>query len=163
MDLGLTGQRAIVAGASRGIGLAVARGLAAEGATVAMVARAEADLKAAARTVDGRTITITADTTDDASVRAMVDRVVGELGGVDVLVNAAAPPAGGGPVPPLAELTDEAVLGAVDTKVGYLRTARAIAPHMVAQGYGRSSTCPGSTRAAPARSPARSATSACRR
>lgn len=91
MDLGLTGKRAIVTGASRGIGLAVARGLAAEGATVAMVPRGEDDLAAAARTVYGATITIAADTTDDASMRVMVERVVAELGGVDVLVNAAAP------------------------------------------------------------------------
>jgi NAD(P)-dependent dehydrogenase (short-subunit alcohol dehydrogenase family) len=91
MDLGLTGKRAIVTGASRGIGPAVARGLAAEGATVAMVARGEDDLAAAAWTVYGATITIAADRTDDASVRVMVERVVAELGGVDVLVNAAAP------------------------------------------------------------------------
>jgi NAD(P)-dependent dehydrogenase (short-subunit alcohol dehydrogenase family) len=138
VDLGLTGARAVVVGASRGIGLAVARGLAAEGAVVALVARDADGLERAAAGVVGRTITVAADTTDDASVRAMVERVVGELGGVDVLVNAAAPPAGAGPVPPLAELTDDAVLGAVDTKVvGYLRTARAVAPHMTAQGYGR--------------------------
>jgi NAD(P)-dependent dehydrogenase (short-subunit alcohol dehydrogenase family) len=138
MDLGLDGMRAIVTGASRGIGLAVARGLAAEGATVAMVARSAGDLEFAANSVDGPTIAVPADTTDDASVRAMVDRVVARLGGVDVLVNAAALPAGGSPVPPLAELTDEAVSADFDTKVlGYLRCARAVAPHMIAQGWGR--------------------------
>ncbi|MDL5160578.1 SDR family NAD(P)-dependent oxidoreductase [Actinomycetospora termitidis] len=138
MDLGLAGARAIVVGASRGIGLEVARGLAAEGATVAMVARGAEELERAAATVEGSVLTETADTTDDASVRAMVQRVVERLGGVDVLVNAAAPPAGGGPVPGLTEITDSAVLGAVDTKVvGYLRAARAVAPHMIAQGSGR--------------------------
>lgn len=138
MDLGLSGARAIVTGASRGIGLAVARGLAAEGATVAMVARSAAALEEAARTVDGRTLTVPADTTDDASVRAMVERVSGELGGVDVLVNAAAQPSGGAAPPPLAGTTDDAVRLDLETKVlGYLRTARAVAPHMTAQGRGR--------------------------
>lgn len=137
MDLGLTGRRAIVTGASRGIGLACARGLAAEGAHVALVARSADDLEAAASTVEGSVITVPADTTDDAAVRAMVERVVAELGGVDVLVNAAARPAGGSAPPPLAELTDDAVHTEVDTKVlGYLRCARAVAPHMTAQGFG---------------------------
>jgi NAD(P)-dependent dehydrogenase (short-subunit alcohol dehydrogenase family) len=138
MDLGLTGQRAIVVGASRGIGLAITRTLAAEGAAVAMVARHAGALETAAASIDGEVMTAVADTTDDGSVRAMVARVVDRLGGVDVLVNCAAPPAGGAPVPPLAGTTDEDLLAAVDTKVvGYLRTVRAVAPHMIAQGRGR--------------------------
>ena len=143
MDLGLAGRVAIVTGGSRGIGLACARQLATEGAHVVLVARGAEALEHAAGRVRAAgpattVLPIAADTTDDASVRAMVDRAVSELGGVDVLVNAAAPPAGGGPVPALADLTDEAVLDAVDTKVvGYLRTARAVAPHMTAQGWGR--------------------------
>jgi len=143
MDLGLAGRVAIVTGGSRGIGLACARQLATEGAHVVLVARGAEALEHAAGRVRAAgpattVLPIAADTTDDASVRAMVERAVSKLGGVDVLVNAAAPPAGGGPVPPLAELTDEAVLDAVDTKVvGYLRTARAVAPHMTAQGWGR--------------------------
>ncbi|MCD2195573.1 SDR family oxidoreductase [Actinomycetospora endophytica] len=137
MDLGLAGARAIVSGASRGIGLACARTLAAEGASVALVARSADDLATAAASVDGTTLTAVADTTDDAAVRAMVARVVGEWGGVDVLVNAAARPAGGGPIPPLTELSDDAVTSEFDTKVmGYLRTARAVAPSMIAQGAG---------------------------
>jgi NAD(P)-dependent dehydrogenase (short-subunit alcohol dehydrogenase family) len=138
MDLGLGGARAIVTGASRGIGLACARTLAAEGASVALVARSAGDLETAAASVDGTTLSAVADTTDDAAVRAMVARVVGEWGGVDVLVNAAARPAGGRPIPPLTELSDEAVSAEFDTKVmGYLRTARAVAPSMIAQGAGR--------------------------
>ncbi|GLZ44386.1 short-chain dehydrogenase [Actinomycetospora sp. NBRC 106375] len=143
MDLGLGGRVAVVTGASRGIGLSCARVLATEGAHVVLVARDAEALEAAAGRVRAagpasRVLTIVADTTDDASVRAMVARVVDELGGVDVLVNAAARPAGGSPIPPLTELTDDAVLSEVDTKVlGYLRTARAVAPHMTAQGWGR--------------------------
>jgi len=67
----------------------------------------------------------------------MVAEVVDAWGGVDVLVNAAAQPAGGS-VPALEDLTDAEVDADFDTKVlGYLRCARAVAPHMTAQGYGR--------------------------
>jgi NAD(P)-dependent dehydrogenase (short-subunit alcohol dehydrogenase family) len=138
MDLGLRGARAIVTGASRGIGLACAHALAAEGASVALLARSADDLAAAAATVDGTTLELVADTTDDAAIRAAVAQVVDAWGGVDVLVNAAARPAGGGGIPPLAELTDEAVATEFDTKVlGYLRCARAVAPSMIAAGAGR--------------------------
>jgi NAD(P)-dependent dehydrogenase (short-subunit alcohol dehydrogenase family) len=141
MDLQLTGKRAIVTGASRGIGLEIADGLAAEGAHVALVARgADALDDAAARVRRHGTAVLPcpADTRDDAAVRAVVERVVGELGGVDVLVNAAARPASSGPVPSLAELSDDALRDEVETKVlGYLRCARAVAPHMAAAGWGR--------------------------
>jgi NAD(P)-dependent dehydrogenase (short-subunit alcohol dehydrogenase family) len=142
VDLGLRGRRAVVTGASRGIGLAVAVGLAAEGADVALVSRGGPDLEVAARRAGdaggGRAIAVPADTRDDAAVRAMVAAVAAELGGVDVLVNAAARPAGAGPVPSLADLEDDALREEVETKVlGYLRTARAVAPLMAAGGWGR--------------------------
>jgi NAD(P)-dependent dehydrogenase (short-subunit alcohol dehydrogenase family) len=137
VDLQLAGARAIVTGGSRGIGLAVARGLRAEGARVAIVARHEERLRAAAAELGPEVLAVPADTTDDAAVRAMVEDVVGAWGGVDVLVNAAAQPAGGS-VPALEDLTDAEVDADFDTKVlGYLRCARAVAPHMTAQGYGR--------------------------
>jgi NAD(P)-dependent dehydrogenase (short-subunit alcohol dehydrogenase family) len=137
VDLQLAGARAVVTGGSRGIGLAVARGLRAEGARVAIVARHEEPLRAAAAGLGPEVLAVPADTTDDAAVRAMVDEVVGAWGGVDVLVNAAAQP-GGGSVPALADLTDAEVQADFDTKVlGYLRCARAVAPHMTAQGSGR--------------------------
>ena len=137
MDLQLAGARAIVTGGSRGIGLAVARGLRAEGARVAIVARHEERLRAAAAELGPEVLAVPADTTDDTAVRAMVEEVVGAWGGVDVLVNAAAQPAGG-PVPALADLTDAEVQADFDTKaLGYLRCARAVAPHMTAQGRGR--------------------------
>jgi NAD(P)-dependent dehydrogenase (short-subunit alcohol dehydrogenase family) len=142
MDLELRGKRAIVTGGSRGIGLAVADQLAAEGADVAIVARDRAALRTAATTIvrhGHRVLPKVADTTDDASVRRVVDQVVAELGGVDILVNAAARPGGGGGVPPkLAELTDDAVRAEFETKLlGYLRCARAVAPYMQAQRWGR--------------------------
>ncbi|WP_375503257.1 SDR family NAD(P)-dependent oxidoreductase [uncultured Jatrophihabitans sp.] len=135
MDLGLTGKRAIVTGASRGIGLAVAQALAAEGVQVAMVARGADELRVAA---EGVGTAFPADTTDDASVRTMVADVIGAFGGIDILINAAARPAGGTTPPTLAEISDDDVRIEVETKVlGYLRTARAVAPHLVEQGWGR--------------------------
>jgi NAD(P)-dependent dehydrogenase (short-subunit alcohol dehydrogenase family) len=136
MDLELTGRRALVTGGSRGIGLAVARALAAEGSDLALVARGEDALRRAADEVaraSGRTvIAAPADTGDDASVAAMVGHVVAQLGGVDILVNAAATPATGAP------FTDDDLEGEINVKVrGYLRCARAVAPLMVESGWGR--------------------------
>jgi NAD(P)-dependent dehydrogenase (short-subunit alcohol dehydrogenase family) len=141
MDLQLRGKRAIVTGGSRGIGLAVAEALATEGADVALVARGADALRDAAARIAAhgtRVVAVPADTTDDASVRAMVEAVVAELGGVDILVNCAATPGSSGPAPTLATLADDDLHREFDTKVvGYLRTARAAAPHMAANGWGR--------------------------
>jgi NAD(P)-dependent dehydrogenase (short-subunit alcohol dehydrogenase family) len=140
VDLELTGKSAVVSGGSRGIGFAVADQLAAEGADIALVARDAVVLEKAAARIRRHGTTVLAhraDTRDDTAVRAMVDDVVATFGGVDILVNAAAQPAGG-PVQPLAELPDDALRAEVETKVlGYLRCARAVAPHMSAQGWGR--------------------------
>lgn len=144
MDLKLTGSRAIVTGGSSGLGLAVARGLLAEGAKVALVARDPRKLEAAAeglraQGIDaGQVLIVAADTTDDAAVRGMVDRVVAAWGGVDVLVNAAAQPSFSTAPPTLETTSDAEVLADFDTKVlGYLRCARAVAPHMKRQDWGR--------------------------
>src|SRR3954447_15060457 len=136
MDLELTGRRAVVTGGSRGIGLAVGRALAAEGADVALVARTEDVLARAAADVareSGRTVIgVPADTGDDASVATMVGLVVAQLGGIDILVNAAATPATGAP------FTDDDLEREVNVKVrGYLRCARAVAPQMAERGWGR--------------------------
>lgn len=135
MDLELAGKRAIVTGASSGIGLAVARALHAEGAQVAMLARSEGRLRAAA---EGIGTPFVADTADDASVRAAVAAVAEAFGGVDVLVNSAARATPPGGVPGPLEVTDDDVRAEIEVKVlGYLRTARAVAPLMAAQGWGR--------------------------
>ena len=136
MDLGLTGRRALVTGGSRGIGLAIGRALAREGADVALLARGTEAVERAAADVAAesgrRVIGIAADTGDDASVAAAVATVVEQLGGVDVLVNAAATPNTGAP------LSEDALEAEINVKVrGYLRCARAVAPLMVAAGWGR--------------------------
>lgn len=141
MDLQLTGKRAIVTGGSRGIGLAAADTLAAEGADVALVARGQLALDEAAARVarhGHRVLAVSADTSDDGSVRAMVDRVATGFGGVDILVNAAARPASPGGAAGVAGTTDDGMRIELETKVlGYLRCARAVAPFLVEQGWGR--------------------------
>jgi NAD(P)-dependent dehydrogenase (short-subunit alcohol dehydrogenase family) len=129
VDLQLNGRRAIVTGGSRGIGLAVARVLTAEGARVALVARGIEALAAAADEVGG--LAVPADTGSDESVQAMVATVVEAFGGVDILVNAAATPNQGG-------FPEEELVEHLNVKVaGYLRCSRVVAPLMAAQGWGR--------------------------
>ena len=142
MDLQLTGKRAIITGGSKGIGLAVAHALATEGVDVVLAARTRESLdKATAEVAERsgrRVIPVVTDTGDDDSVKALVARAVDELGGVDILVNNASNQAIGAGFPDLAGTTDEAFWGDVNIKVvGYLRAARAVAPHLVAQGWGR--------------------------
>ncbi|MFJ9562837.1 SDR family NAD(P)-dependent oxidoreductase [Streptomyces fuscichromogenes] len=135
MDLRLGGRRAVVTGGSRGIGLAVPRALAAEGADVALVARNRPALETAAAKLaadsGSRVIAVPADTGDDTSVTEMAHEVVGRLGGVDILVNAAARPNPG-------TIAEEDFEAEFNVKVrGYLRTARAFTPLMREQGWGR--------------------------
>jgi len=142
MDLELAGKTAIVTGGSRGIGKAIARELAGEGVDVAIVARSTADLqKTAAELAEAtgrRIVPITADTSSDASVKAMVEQAARELTHLDILVNCAAQPGGQGPVPKLGDVTDDLFWSDVNVKVmGYLRAAREVAPHMIRQRWGR--------------------------
>src|SRR5580704_3145868 len=142
VDLQLTGRRALVTGGSRGIGKAVAAALLAEGAEVAIAARdlgrlneAAADLGAAA----GRPVpALQVDTGDDASVWQLAAAAQDRLGGVDILVNCAAKPAGQAPPLSLSEVTTDAFWSDVNVKVmGYLRCAQAVAPGMAESGWGR--------------------------
>jgi len=142
MDLQLAGKVALVTGGSKGIGKAVARQLAAEGATIAIAARTEDTLRATATELAEETgqriLPIVADTADEASIRSMVDHAHSELGRIDILVNSAAVPGGGGPPPALDDITAQAFWDDINVKVlGYLRAAQAVAPHMRTQGWGR--------------------------
>jgi NAD(P)-dependent dehydrogenase (short-subunit alcohol dehydrogenase family) len=135
MDLELTGKRAVVTGGSRGIGLAVARVLVAEGADVALVARDASRLTdAAASLVDlggGRVVTAACDTGDGEAVTAMAAHVRAQLGGVEILVNSAA-------LVNTGPMSDDMLDEQLNVKLkGYLRCARAFAPGMVAGGWGR--------------------------
>jgi 3-oxoacyl-[acyl-carrier protein] reductase len=89
MDLGLRGSRALVTGGSRGIGLAIAGALAAEGAAVGLIARGADGLATAAGRLAGHGVpvaTAAADVTDLAALGAAVRQIAGELGGLDHLV-----------------------------------------------------------------------------
>lgn len=93
MNDALDGKVALVTGAGRGIGRAIALALAAEGAAVALVARSRADLASVAGEIrerpGGRVLAVPADVTQDAAVETLVEHVVAELGRLDVLVTAA--------------------------------------------------------------------------
>lgn len=137
MNLELTGKVAIVGGASQGIGYGIARTLAAEGATVAMTARREADLVAAAeriRTETGaRVLPIQADSRRAEDCLRVTERVKGELGGIDILVNNdGAPPLG-----PILSFDDAAWTKAVEQNLMYVvRMVREAVPSMKARGGG---------------------------
>jgi 3-oxoacyl-[acyl-carrier protein] reductase len=90
MERELSGKRALVTGASRGIGLAIARRLTADGARVAMNAGHSRERLAAAAAEISGALPCFADVGDPAAVDAMVERVKRELGGIDILINNAA-------------------------------------------------------------------------
>ena len=142
MDLELTGKRAIVTGGSKGIGKVIARQLAAEGADVVIAARGHDALESTAaqlsRETGRRIIPIVADTGDERSVNRLIAQAIERLGRVDILVNNAAVPGGISPATRLEQIVDEEVLQDINIKVvGYLRTARALAPHLIQNGWGR--------------------------
>jgi len=141
MDLELKDKVALVTGGSKGIGRLVAEELALEGVDVAICARTRETLEATAtelaNSTGRRIVPIVADTTDTPSVDAMVATVIETFGRLDILVNNAGQP-GGLALGPLSTVTDEDMHADLNTKfLGYLRCARAAAPHMAKGGYGR--------------------------
>jgi NAD(P)-dependent dehydrogenase (short-subunit alcohol dehydrogenase family) len=112
----LAGQVALVTGGSRGIGAAIARRLAQEGATVALTYVSAADkAQAVAKQIDadgGRVLVIQADNADSGAVTAAVEQTVRQLGRIDILVNNAGIFDGG----PLEEMTvDQAAASALSS------------------------------------------------
>lgn len=133
----LDGRVALVTGAGGGLGEGICASLAAAGAAIACVDRnAEAAEARAAgvRAGGGRAITVVADVADSASVAAMVEQTVGELGRLDVLVNNAAIY----PRRPWTEITEEEWDQVLSVNLkGYFLCARAAFDHLAAGGHGR--------------------------
>lgn len=137
MNIDLSAKRVIVTGGSRGIGLAIARAFAAEGARVAICARSEQAVREAGEALTARAQAVIAkavDVTDTAAVQAFVSEVVQAWGGVDVLVNNAGQGRGGN----LDTLTPEAILEHANVlQMGHFRFVQAVVPHMREQRWGR--------------------------
>lgn len=138
MDLGLSGKVAVVGGASQGLGYAIARLLAREGADVAIVARRKQPLEAAAKRIaeeSGRRIVpIAADIQRAEDCERLIDEAVAAFGQLDILVNNdGAPPLGD-----VLEFDDGAWHKAVEQNLmSVVRLTRRAIPHMRRRGGGR--------------------------
>lgn len=89
MDLGLTGKRALVTGATKGLGRAIAEALLDEGASVSICARTEDDVTDAVKALSSRGTAIgaVADAADSAAIRSWVEASAEQLGGIDIYVH----------------------------------------------------------------------------
>jgi len=135
MNLGLEGKRALVTGASEGIGRAVVLELAREGCDVAFCSRRPEPLEELAEAVGAETgrkaVPLTADMSSLEQIEAFVEAAVAALGGVDIVVNNA----GSSIFAPFFEIPDERWVQDITVKLlGYVRVARAAIPHMPPEG-----------------------------
>ena len=137
MVFDLKGKVALVTGGNGGIGLGIAGGLAAAGADVVLAARNEAKTEAAVAELarrGARAIGVAVDVADEASVAAMVDTTLAELGRIDTLVNNA----GISVRKPPQEYTLEEWTSVLDVNLtGAFLCSRAVYPHMVEVGGGK--------------------------
>jgi 3-oxoacyl-[acyl-carrier protein] reductase len=138
MHIDLKGKRVIVTGASRGIGAAIAKGFAREGARLAVCAR-NAEAIGATATEAGllgaqSVVASTIDVRDTGQVRAWIDEIAQSWGGIDVLVNNAGQGKGGN----IDTLKPEEILEHANAlQVAHFRCSQAVVPHMRKQRWGR--------------------------
>ena len=139
MDLALTDKVAIVTGSSRGLGLASARALVAEGCRVCLCARGPEQLAAAAMEAEASAkrpnmiLAVQADVSTADGVRLVVERTVETFGGLDILVNNVGRAAGSG----ILDTSDGEWQAAFDeTLFPAIRASRLAVPHMKARGGG---------------------------
>jgi 3-oxoacyl-[acyl-carrier protein] reductase len=133
----LNGKVAIVPGGSRGIGLAIARALVAEGVRVAVTGRSAAHLSTARRSIEaagpGAVETLQADVRNHADVRRAVDATTARFGGLDIAINNA----GVGVFTNVASMTPEQWSEVIDTNLtGVFHVCHAVLPHMRSRGGG---------------------------
>ena len=137
MDLGLSGRVALVGGASSGLGLAIARALAQEGAAVALMARRLDPLEEAVKSIvaaGGKAVAFSGDVGRPADVERVVDGAAHSLGPIDILVANA----GGPPATTFADATEEQYRSAIEVNLlGSIRLARACVPGMRQRKWGR--------------------------
>jgi len=135
--MSLAGRVAVVTGASRGLGRAIALALAEAGADLALAARAKRDLEdtgALVQRAGRRALVAPTDVASYAEVEALMGRAVRELGRLDIVVNNA----GVAKVAPLAEMTPDDWRFMVDANLtGVFNGCRAAAPHLIAQKSGK--------------------------
>lgn len=133
----LSGRTALVTGASKGLGRAMALGLARAGCALALCARDRDGLAATRQAVQAlgvRAEIFSMDVLDRASIGAAVSAAVGAFGGLDVLLNNA----GVNVRKPVLELSEAEWDLVVDTNLkGYFLVAQAVAPNLIARGYGK--------------------------
>src|ERR1700733_5947914 len=138
MDLGLKNRVALVAASSQGLGLATAEAFAAEGCRVAMCARQDGTLQAAAEKIrkqhSAEVFAEAVDVADPAAVSRFVASVAGKFGGVDICVtNAGGPPAKGF----LATTLDDWQRAIEANFLSAVYFAREVIPHMQRKHWGR--------------------------
>jgi 3-oxoacyl-[acyl-carrier protein] reductase len=137
MDLGLKGKVALVAGASKGLGFAVAHALAADGATVSISSRDEASIADAAKRIESTTgskvMSMAVDVRDKAAIDRWVAETASRFGGIDALMtNSGGPPAGSA-----VDFDDQAWQDAAELLLfSTIRMIRAAVPHMEKRGGG---------------------------
>lgn len=134
MDFGLKNRRALVMGSTRGIGNAVATGLVAEGAAVAVCGRNLADSEAAANDMGDNARAYALDLSDDTSVTALISALENDLGGLDIIVcNGGGPPPGN-----IADVAPETWLTQFQTMfVNQIRIVNGFLPGMRQRSWGR--------------------------
>ena len=137
MDLSLRGDRVLITGGSRGIGLATARSLAAEGASIGLIARDEGGLAQAAEELSQYQVpvaTAAASVTDTAALRQATETIATQLNGIDHLVANAGGTVGGGN---LGNADDDEFTATFALNAGHAaELIRAGLPHLKASGHG---------------------------
>ena len=134
----LTGKVAVITGASSGLGVQMSKALANQGAAICVLARRKERIEAVAKEIHDtygvETLAVVCDVTDTEKVNAARDEIYAKFGHADIIVNSA----GTGGIMPTVDVTDEQLMQEVNIDlVGTFKMARAFAPGMIKNGFGR--------------------------